>query len=166
MSLVAPTSTPLASVCQRAKQTHQHTLLLPFRPGNSLFTLPWCKTNKDTEIKVEIIDSPIPKPNADQVLIKVIVSGSNPKDWKRPALFKKAYNSGDDFAGIVESVGDNITEFKAGDRVAGCHEMGAPNGSFAEYTIAWAASTFHIPKKISFEEVRFPSMLLSRRSGC
>lgn len=31
--------------------------------------------------KVEIIDSPIPKPGPDEVLIKVIVSGTNPKDW-------------------------------------------------------------------------------------
>ena len=31
--------------------------------------------------KVEIVDSPIPKPGPDQVVIKVIVSGSNPKDW-------------------------------------------------------------------------------------
>lgn len=33
------------------------------------------------EFNVEIVDSPIPEPNDDQVLIKVVVSGSNPKDW-------------------------------------------------------------------------------------
>ena len=32
--------------------------------------------------KVSIKDVPIPTPNADQVVIKVVVSGSNPKDWK------------------------------------------------------------------------------------
>ena len=32
--------------------------------------------------KVEIIDSPVPEPGPDQVVTKVIVSGSNPKDWK------------------------------------------------------------------------------------
>lgn len=31
--------------------------------------------------RVEIIDSDIPKPSPDQVVIKVVVSGSNPKDW-------------------------------------------------------------------------------------
>jgi hypothetical protein len=31
--------------------------------------------------QVEIVDSPIPRPGKDQVVIKVIVSGSNPKDW-------------------------------------------------------------------------------------
>jgi NADPH:quinone reductase-like Zn-dependent oxidoreductase len=30
---------------------------------------------------VEIVNSPVPTPNADQVLIKVVVSGTNPKDW-------------------------------------------------------------------------------------
>lgn len=32
-------------------------------------------------VQVEIVDSTIPEPNDDQVLIKVVVSGSNPKDW-------------------------------------------------------------------------------------
>jgi NADPH2:quinone reductase len=31
--------------------------------------------------KVTIQDIPIPDPKDDQVVIKVIVSGSNPKDW-------------------------------------------------------------------------------------
>ena len=30
--------------------------------------------------EVKIVDSDIPKPDADQVVIKVVVSGSNPKD--------------------------------------------------------------------------------------
>ncbi len=34
------------------------------------------------DITVKVHDVPIPKPNADLVLIKVVVSGSNPKDWK------------------------------------------------------------------------------------
>lgn len=108
--------------------------------------------------KVTIHDVPIPKPNADQVLIKVIVSGSNPKDWKRPH-YGEPQNSGDDIAGFVEEVGENITEFKKGDRVAAFHEMMTPAGSFAEYAIAWGYSTFHLPKKTSFEEVRVKDIL-------
>jgi NADPH:quinone reductase len=30
---------------------------------------------------VTIQDAPVPEPQADQVVIKVVVSGSNPKDW-------------------------------------------------------------------------------------
>lgn len=74
---------------------------------------------------VKIVDSPIPVPNNDQVLIKVIVSGSNPKDWKLPEFVasgkfdsdilreaKDGLNQGDDIAGIVEKVGSNVVEFK------------------------------------------------------
>ncbi|KAL3420827.1 quinone oxidoreductase [Phlyctema vagabunda] len=106
----------------------------------------------DSTLKVTIHDVPIPQPGAGQVLIKVVVSGSNPKDWKIPAWFNKTSNSGDDIAGIVESVGSGVYEFKNGDRVAAFHEMMTPHGSFAEYAIAWADSTFHIPEKTSFEE--------------
>ena len=63
--------------------------------------------------KVKIIDSPIPKPNARQVLIKVVYSGSNPKDWKRPDM-SEPHNSGDDIAGIVEEVGEDVYEFQKG----------------------------------------------------
>jgi NADPH2:quinone reductase len=31
--------------------------------------------------KVEIVDSPVPKAEKGQVVIKVVYSGSNPKDW-------------------------------------------------------------------------------------
>ena len=103
-------------------------------------------------LKVTIHDVLVPKPNADQVLIEVIYSGSNPKDWKRPQL-NDPHNSGDDIAGVVEAVGDNVVEFKKGDRVAAFHEMMSPHGSFAEYAIAWAYTTFHLPKKTTFEEV-------------
>jgi hypothetical protein len=33
---------------------------------------------------VQIVDSPIPTPGEHQVVIKVAVSGTNPKDWKVP----------------------------------------------------------------------------------
>lgn len=102
--------------------------------------------------KVEIIDSPIPKPNADQVVIKVVYSGSNPKDWKVPEWTGNNINQGDDIAGYIHTVGDNVTEFKPGDRVAAFHEMMSPHGSYAEYALAWSHTTFHIPKKTSFEE--------------
>lgn len=72
--------------------------------------------------KVTIQDSPVPKPQAGQVLIKVVYSGSNPKDWKVPN-FVKPHNSGDDISGIIEEVADDIVEFKKGDRVAAFHEM-------------------------------------------
>ncbi|KAL1854301.1 hypothetical protein Plec18167_000220 [Paecilomyces lecythidis] len=102
--------------------------------------------------KTEIVGSDIPVPKDDQVVIKVVVSGSNPKDWKVPEWRGTTINQGDDIAGIVYQVGKNVTEFKPGDRVAAFHEMQAPGGSYAEYAVAWADTTFHIPAKVSFEE--------------
>ena len=33
-------------------------------------------------IREELVESAIPSPDALQVVIKVVVSGTNPKDWK------------------------------------------------------------------------------------
>ena len=101
--------------------------------------------------KVEIVDSPVPVPEPDQVVTKVVVSGSNPKDWKRPQWTGRSANQGDDIAGVVHTVGSNVVEFKPGDRVAAFHQMMAPGGSYAEYAVSWDHATFHIPKKTTFE---------------
>ncbi|KAK7186669.1 hypothetical protein DPSP01_001025 [Paraphaeosphaeria sporulosa] len=101
---------------------------------------------------VKIVDSPIPEPGPEQVVIQVVVSGSNPKDWKLPEWLGQTANTGDDIAGIVHSVGENVWEFKKGDRVASFHEMVTSGGSFAEYAVGWQHTTFHIPKKTSFED--------------
>ncbi|CAN9170356.1 unnamed protein product [Alternaria alternata] len=102
--------------------------------------------------KVEIIDSPIPTPGPEQVVIQVIASGCNPKDWKAVELSNTPCNTGDDIAGVVHSVGANVYEFKPGDRVAAFHEMMTPGGSYAEYAVAWQYMTSHIPKNVTFEE--------------
>ncbi|KAE8320743.1 chaperonin 10-like protein [Aspergillus sergii] len=105
---------------------------------------------KDTS--VDIVDSPIPNPGPGHVLIKVIVAGSNPKDWKLPIVIGREMNTGDDVAGIVEDVGEGVVGFHKGDRVAAFHEMFALHGAFAEYAIAPYYTTFHIPDSTSYEE--------------
>ena len=104
-----------------------------------------------TDQGVDIVDSPIPTPGPDQVVTKVVVSGSNPKDWKHPKAAGTSLNSGDDIAGVVHSVGSNVVEFKPGDRVAAFHQMGAPGGSYAEYAVSFDHATFHLPKNTTFE---------------
>lgn len=63
-----------------------------------------------------------------------------------------AHNSGDDVAGTIHAIGEGVLGFHVGDRVAAFHEMMQPDGAFAEFCIAWAATTFHIPEKTSYEE--------------
>ena len=82
-------------------------------------------------------------------------------------------NSGDDIAGFVHAVGENVrrhpppprvfpvpltllstqvTEFHPGDRIAAFHEMRTPGGSYAEYAVSPGATTFHLAAATSFEE--------------
>src|SRR5882757_1739011 len=103
-----------------------------------------------TSLDVEIADSPVPIPGEGEVLIKVVCSGVNPKDWKAVIYGNAPHNSGDDLAGVVESVGANVLGFRKGDRVAAMHSMGTRAGSFAEYAIAPASTTFHVPDSVSF----------------
>ncbi|TKA74912.1 hypothetical protein B0A55_03756 [Friedmanniomyces simplex] len=83
--------------------------------------------------KVEIVNSPVPTPGPTQVLIKVVVAAANPKDWKVPEWTGKQINTGDDGAGIVEAVGERVSDFRKGDRVAGFHEMGGPSGTYVDF---------------------------------
>lgn len=78
------------------------------------------------DCRTKLIESAVPEINDDQVLIRVVVSGSNPKDWKVPDLahseeqpfferyekVREGVNQGDDIAGVVEKVGTNVVEFR------------------------------------------------------
>lgn len=110
--------------------------------------------SKNGSMEVKTHSVPIPKPGPDEILIEVIVSGTNPKDWKFPDWFDvfNGTNTGDDIAGYVHEIGENVSEFKVGDRVAAFHDFMTPHGSFAEYAIGKVHATFHIPAHISFEE--------------
>ncbi len=60
--------------------------------------------------KVEIRESPVPVPELSQIVTKVVVSVSNPKDWKRPEWGGEGVNQEDDIAGVVHAVGSNVVE--------------------------------------------------------
>ncbi|SCV57543.1 related to NADPH:quinone reductase and related Zn-dependent oxidoreductases [Fusarium fujikuroi] len=107
--------------------------------------------NKD--LNVEIRDVPVPTAGPGELLIRTVVSGTNPKDWKMPKLMGgDPANHGDDIAGYVEAVGEGVTGFRPGDRVAAFHQMFTPHGSYAEYSVAAAKSAFHLPNTTTFEE--------------
>jgi NADPH:quinone reductase len=77
-------------------------------------------------LKTTIVDSPIPTPGPNQLVIRNVVVGTNPKDWKIPVVMAgklPPMNTGDDVAGYVHALGEGVTEFHVGDRVAAFHEM-------------------------------------------
>ncbi|PMD29791.1 GroES-like protein [Hyaloscypha variabilis F] len=107
------------------------------------------------ELHTTIHEVPVPEPGPDEVVIKVIVAGSNPKDWIHLTSTNRSLNSGDDIAGIVHSFGSNVEkthEFRIGDRVAAFHPMMTPHGAFAEYAVSPQHTVLKIPDGISFEE--------------
>ncbi|KAI9770821.1 MAG: hypothetical protein M1839_003047 [Geoglossum umbratile] len=109
---------------------------------------------RDPDLRTEIQDLPIPQINENQILIRVVVAGANPKDWKHPdpGYFGTRINQGDDIAGFVHALGGNVRGFALGERVAAMHQMGTEGGGYAEYAVAWKHTVFRIPDRMGFEE--------------
>ncbi len=106
-------------------------------------------------LTIEEIEKPIPKD--DEVLVRVRATSVNPAEWyKMSGLFiarlgsfqlrPKETRLGTDYAGLVEAVGKNVTQFKAGDEV-----YGARSGAFAEYV---CVRNIIVPKppRLTFEQ--------------
>jgi NADPH2:quinone reductase len=91
----------------------------------------------------------------NEVLIKVSVAGSNPKDFRhpRPDYFNIKLNQGDDCAGLIAAIGSEVRNVRPGDRVAGFHHLDTLYGTYSEFAICPAHTVFHLPESISDEEV-------------
>ncbi len=107
---------------------------------------------------LEIIETPVPVPNDDQVLVKVKAVSVNPLDWKvRNGSMKMITGSkfpkeaGADFSGIIENAGASIKHFKKGDEVFGCLPA-FKGGALAEYIVTAETAISHKPATISFEQ--------------
>src|SRR5207302_7640665 len=100
-----------------------------------------------------------PTPNDNEVLVRVRAASINPVDGHllRGALLmrpitglRKPKNTrfGGDFAGVVEAVGKNVTNFKPGDDV-----FGAKNGAVADYICVKAdRGIVTKPGNVTFEQ--------------
>jgi NADPH:quinone reductase-like Zn-dependent oxidoreductase len=106
--------------------------------------------------EVLVLDEvPRPEPAAGQVLVRVLTAGVNPADWKRRAGLYKAYGGamqgpstpGMEGAGVIEALGPDVTNFRAGQEV-----YGILNGSYAEYALAAATDIQSKPAGLSFEQ--------------
>jgi NADPH:quinone reductase-like Zn-dependent oxidoreductase len=111
---------------------------------------------------VQIREVATPIPTDDQLQVKVLAASVNRADldylyprWRFIRLFsglRKPRNPrmGLDVAGVVESVGQNVTRFKSGDPVFG--DMFAfGTGAFAEYVCASEKAFSRMPPGLSFE---------------
>ena len=101
-----------------------------------------------------------PTPADDQLLVKVHAAALNPVDWHSmrgsPYIMRmssglgtpKDSRVGVDFAGTVEAVGKNVTQFKPGDEV-----FGGADGAVAEYVVVRESRGVALkPTNMSFEQ--------------
>ncbi|XP_067892673.1 quinone oxidoreductase [Heterodontus francisci] len=99
-------------------------------------------------------DIPVPNPSENQVLIRVHACGVNPVETyirsgsyaRKPSL---PWTPGNDVAGVVQQVGQNVNKFKKGDRV---FTSGTITGGYAEYTVASDDSVYPLPDNLSYKE--------------
>jgi NADPH:quinone reductase-like Zn-dependent oxidoreductase len=108
-------------------------------------------------LRLEEVEKPVP--NDNQVLVKVRAASVNPYDWHfmtgTPYIMRigvgllkpKDTRLGVDFAGTVEAVGKNVTQFKPGDDV-----FGAKAGAFAEYVCGSERGLVMKPDNLTFEQ--------------
>lgn len=104
-------------------------------------------------------DLPIPSVAAHQVLIRVAATSVNPVDIKirRGAVADLAPDFPailhGDVAGIIEAVGNKVTQFKVGDEVYGCAGgVKGMGGALAEYMLADASLIARKPKSLTMTE--------------
>ncbi len=108
---------------------------------------------------VELRELDKPEPGPDEVLVRISAASVNIADWYavtgRPWIARgstglrgpKETRIGVDYAGVVEAVGGEVTEFRPGDEV-----FGGRTGAFAEYVVAKAdRAIVRKPASVTFE---------------
>src|SRR5882757_2463461 len=127
-------------------------------PTNPMKAVVYCDYGV-ANLKLEDVEKPTP--TDDQLLVRVRAASVNPYDWHfvegTPYVMRamgvglrkpKDTRLGVDFAGTVEAVGKNVTQFKPGDEV-----FGGRGGAFAQYVCPRATRAVALkPANITFEQ--------------
>ncbi len=106
-----------------------------------------------SEVKLQTLPKPEVKPG--HALVKVKVAGSNPIDRlifapAQPPMWNYPVTPGLDLSGVVEAVGDGVTNVKVGDEVFAFSYI-TTAGAFAEYALLEASVLSKKPEAVSFE---------------
>ena len=127
-------------------------------PANPMKAIVYCDYGV-ANLKLADIEKPVP--NDEQLLVRVHAASVNPLDWHyvegTPYIMRamgvglrkpKDTRLGVDYAGTVEAVGKNVTQFKPGDEV-----FGGRSGAFAEYICPRTAGSVTLkPANLTFEQ--------------
>ena len=90
---------------------------------------------------------PLPEPSAGEARVKIEAIGLNFVDtYQRSGLYplKAPFTPGMEGAGIVDAVGEKVTEVKKGDRVA----YAMVPGSYGEYAVVPSSKLVPLPKEL------------------
>lgn len=104
---------------------------------------------------LELVERPVPEPGPGEVRVRLVRSGVNPTDWKFRASMMSGYDEvvpGQDGAGVVDAIGDEVTGFAIGDRVwLVLAQHGRAHGTAAELTVQPAAHVVPLPEGADFD---------------
>ena len=123
-------------------------------------------------LKLEEVDRP--PVGDDDVLIRVRATSVNTPDWITvsgvPYVLRLRFGlrrpptpvRGTDVSGVVETVGENVTDLQPGDEVFGsswANTLATRAGTFAEFTVAPASQLIKKPVSLTFEDAAASVML-------
>jgi NADPH:quinone reductase-like Zn-dependent oxidoreductase len=127
-------------------------------PINPMKAVVHCEYGTPDVLQVKDIEKPVP--DDTQLLVRVRAASLNPLDghFVRGMWLARAFGGGlrkpkdprmgVDYAGVVEAVGKNVTQFKVGDEV-----FGGRDGALAQYICAKADRAVALkPPAVTFEE--------------
>jgi NADPH:quinone reductase len=97
---------------------------------------------------LELREQPAPSPGRGELVVDVDAAGVNYRDiYEREGRGEAPLVAGVEGAGTVGAVGDDVTEFSVGDRVAWMDAQ----GSYAEQVVVPAARAVPVPEGVSSE---------------
>jgi NADPH:quinone reductase-like Zn-dependent oxidoreductase len=114
------------------------------------------KAGADSLVSGEI---PCPRPNAGEVLVKIFATAIMPTELNWEPTFNQPSGAprpfpivlSHEFSGVVESVGANVNQVRAGDEVYGVNDWFI-NGAQAEYCVVAASALAPKPKSLRHSE--------------
>ncbi|MEU7820903.1 NADPH:quinone oxidoreductase family protein [Catellatospora sp. NPDC049133] len=115
---------------------------------------------------MSLVETPVPTPGANQLLVRVRASALNFPDvllvrgqyQVRPPL---PFTPGVELCGVVVAVGAEVAGFAEGDRVIGTTAL--PFGALAEYALVEAADAF--PAPAALDDVQASAMHIAYQTG-
>ena len=115
------------------------------------------KYGSPEELVIE--EFPVPEPDDDEVLVKMLASAFSPADAKgRNGWYSKMFDyefpriPGIEMAGTIVKTGKNVKDFKEGDKIIAFGDK-TKGGALAEYCAVNAGFCSHAPEKVDLTEV-------------